>query len=218
MSIQGSVAFATAFASRKPKVGSLAKFQGHQGRSSRITELLLATRLWDRRTDSLADLSDSELAAAELLGPLSQDSNLLLIDGQLDRLDPWVFRSVMAVLGEKMNQGTAVVAVTNRPDVIKELGTLVVLSDYAIKFAGSVVDLLRHGPNHEVTVKTKNQPGVRALVEPFRVSVQPCEDGIRFFAPEGQDLVAHLLREGYGDIEFITLKQPTIEEALSRLI
>jgi ABC-type lipoprotein export system ATPase subunit len=192
--------------SRRGRVQSICRAEGLGG------EALSATKLWEQRPTVVADLSPSQLSAAELLPALSSDADLILIDGLLDNLDPWTLSSVLALLRERPQ--TTVVVATHRTDILSRFDVLVVLKDKQVRFAGSPADLLRHGLRHELTITSENQRGVRAIAAPFEVSVRSEGDQTFFSATEGQELAARLLLEGYGDVELVVSRPPTIEEAL----
>jgi ABC-type multidrug transport system ATPase subunit len=186
--------------------------------AAKATDILVATRLWDVRHSAVADLTPSQTAACELIEPLASGADLIVIDGQLDRLDPWTLRVVLDYLGTLRGHGAAFVIATNRPDLIGAFDAVVVLKDLAVRFAGTVDDLVRSGPPHTLNVATENRPGVQALVAPFEVSVRETQDGVRLEAAEGQSLAARLLLEGYGDVKFVVIRPPTVEEALLSLM
>jgi ABC-type multidrug transport system ATPase subunit len=219
--IDGTVAFASSAGSnRRQKPQALIPRGGQGGgASAKATEVLGATGLWDVRARSLAELSPSQLAACALLEPLSSGADVLLLDGDLDRIDPWALRGVLDLLDQRLAEGAALVATTHRPDLAARFDTLVVLADRQVRFAGTPDELVRQGPPYRMTVKCLEQPGVRALVEPFEVSVIVTEDGaIELTAKEGQHLAQRLLLEGYGNVETVLLRPPTLEEALLRLL
>ena len=207
-----------------PPVGRRTKVQnlGRQGaapdRLSQAMELLLAFRLHDLRKESFSDLSPSEQASAELLEAISSSPTILAIDGQLDRLDPWALRGAMEQLRRITGDGTSLVITTHRPDIAAIADIIVVLNHGRLRFAGSREDLLRQGPPHQLTVQTNDNPGVRALVSPFLVDVEDSNGTLTMRAAEGQELAARLLLEGYGDVNFVVSRPPTIEEALLRLL
>jgi len=200
---------------RRAKIQSLAR----KGSTSvqRATEVLSATRLWECRSLSVNELSPSQEAAADLLEPLLSEDDLVCIDGQLDVLDPWALRGVLDLMRRQMTGGRTFAVVTNRTDLISEFEALIVLRDSQVRFAGSVADLLRSGPPHEIEVATENQAAVRALISPFEVRVSPTETGLRLEAPEGQEIASRLLLEGYGDVKYVVVRRPTIDEALRAL-
>jgi ABC-type multidrug transport system ATPase subunit len=158
------------------------------------------------------------LAACELVEPLSGDAEIVFVDGQLDALDPWTIRSALDLMRGQMAEGRTFIVATHRPDLMQELDNLILVSDLNVRFAGSIEDLLRSGPPHTIDVATENDAGVRALVAPFQVSVRPHPDGMRLEAPEGQEIAARLLLDGYGDVKFVVMRPPTIEEALRSLV
>ncbi len=204
--------------SRRQRVQALAKKGGAiAGNASKAAEILLATQLWDVRHSLIADLTPGQSAACDLIEPLSSATDLVFIDGQLDRLDPWALKSTLQHISQMRAAGVAFVITTNRPDLIAAFDALIVLKNNHVRFAGTVDDLLRMGPPHTLSVATENRPGVQALVAPFEVTVQESAEGVRLSAAEGQALAARLLLEGYGDVKFVVLRPPTVEEALLSL-
>ena len=204
--------------SRRQRVQTLAKKSGPTGANpSKAVEVLIATRLWDVRQSLIGDLTPGQVAACELIEPLSGGAGLVFIDGQLDRLDPWVLQSTLQLISQLRSEGIAFVVSTNRADLIASFDALIALKSNQVRFAGTVGDLLRIGPPHRLQVKTENRPGVQALISPFEVSVEETSDGVRIEAAEGQSLAARLLLEGYGDVQFIVVRPPTVSEALLSL-
>jgi len=216
--IHGSIGVASGDGvSRRTKVQSCLPRNDITPKGLRVTDLLYKLRLGEARYKPIGELSPGQFAAYELLAPLISDANLILIDGQLDHLDPWVLKEVLGVLRILQAQGTSFVAATNRPDLVAQFDAVIVLKDKQVRFAGSIEDLRRLGPPHSVHVATENQQGVRALVAPFQVSVEQTPEGLRFEATEGQQLTARLLLEGYGDVQYVISRPSTLEEALLSL-
>lgn len=201
---------------RRAKVQSLAR-RSTADSAQRATEVLTATNLWDVRHLSVGELSPGQVAALEIVEPLVSEAEVAFFDGQLDLLDPWTLARTLEQIAEQAKAGRTFVVATNRPDVVSRFEALVVLREETVRFAGLVQDLLRSGPPHVIEVSTENAPGVRALVAPFEVRVQSEPNGLRLEAPEGQELAARLLLEGYGDVKFLTVRPPTIDEALRSL-
>ncbi len=186
--------------------------------ASIATEALIATRLWDQRNQLVAQLSPAQVAACELLGPLTSGASLLVLDGQLDRLDPWTLQGVIGYLRKLQAQGVALIAATNRASLASEFDAILVLADRQVRYAGPPEDLLRNSTPHVLTVSAEDQPGVKALVGPFSVSMRVEGKSVRLEAAEGQDLAARLLLEGYGNVRCVVHRPPTLEEALLALI
>jgi ABC-type multidrug transport system ATPase subunit len=217
--IHGSLAIASAEGvSRRAKVQALIPRSDLTPRGLRVADLLYKMRLGEARFKQIGDLSPGQFAAYELLGPLIGDANLILIDGQLDHLDPWALHDAMAIIRSLQSKGVAIVAATNRPDLVAQFDAAIVLKDKQVRFAGSIEDLKRLGPPHSIQVATARQEGVRALVAPFQVHVSQTDEGLKFETPEGQQLAARLLLEGYGDVQYVISRPPTLEETLLSLI
>jgi ABC-type multidrug transport system ATPase subunit len=202
---------------RRAKVQSIIPRGDLTPKGLRINDLLYTMRLGEARFRPIAELSPGQYAACELLGPLLSDAGIILIDGQLDVLDPWTLNDVLKLMRKLQAMGTTFVVTTNRADLLANFDAVIVLKENQVRFAGSVDDLKRLGPPQTVQVSTERQQGVRALVAPFQVSVEKTEDGFRFSTPEGQELAAKLLLEGYGDVLFVVTRPSSLEDALLSL-
>jgi len=216
--IHGTLAIASADGvSRRTKVQALIPRGDMTPRGLRVADLLYKMRLGEARYKPIGDLSPGQFAAYELLGPLVSDASLILIDGQLDHLDPWALSDAMEIIRGLRGKGVSFVAATNRPDLIAQFDAVIVLKDKQVRFAGSIEELKRLGPPHTIQVTTAHQEGVRALVSPFQVNVTQTPDGIRYETAEGQQLAARMLLEGYGDVQFVISRPSTLEEVLLAL-
>ena len=198
--------------SKRTRVQSIAQ---EDADSDRATEALLATGLWDRRQAQAGELSRSEIAAAQLLPLLAQDHSLGVLDGHLDLLDPWARHRVWQLMRQRSN--ACFVAVTALPELLYNFDAIVVLKQGMVRFAGSPEELLRQTVSHQVTLETMESKGVRALVEPFKVSIESDGSSHTLKAAEGQELAARLLLEGYGDVRFVVSRPPSMAEALEYL-
>lgn len=213
VSLNGETALGGEDLSRRQKVSAVARATGHPSALDRLATFGLS----EVRNEAVGDLSPGHRAAAEMLGPLLSRSEIVGLDGSLDRLDPWALASAREMLRGLKARGRSLIVVTDRPDIAAECDSIVVLRERRVRFAGSPEALRRLGPPHELTVTTERQAGVRALVAPFEVSIAEVPEGLRMEARDGQELAARLLREGYGDIRFIVDRAPSLEEGLSTL-
>lgn len=181
-------------------------------------EALTALGLWDVRKQNLSELSSGQALACELAGPLSSSADILLIDGQLDGLDPWAYRDAMTLLQKRVGRGAILVVATNRPEWAALTDQVVVLKGLRVVFAGTYEDLERQGAPSELELETKGQEGVRALTEPFEVQVAQANGKTVLRASEGQELAAKLLLEGYGDVKAVVVRQPGPRELVEGLL
>jgi ABC-type multidrug transport system ATPase subunit len=191
---------------------------GRGALSDSAAQALVATNLWELRNKPIPHLTDTYRNLAELLPTIAGEDQICLLDGQLDVLDPYTLQQVWTMLEQRLRIGTTIVVVTSRPDIIAKSNWLFVLKEHQMQFAGSPEDLLQRNTPSEIEVITRRQEGVRALVEPFHVTITETENGLLMQASEGQALAAKLLLEGYGDVQMVLLKQPTLEEAIQSLL
>ncbi len=215
--VSGSISVAAMPSGRRLKPQSIAQVDKGAARAAHASEALSATGLWEERQTSVADLSPSQRAACELLAPLASMADLLIIDGQLDLLDPWALADVLSLLRRRMDDGAAVVVATNRLDLLPEFDWVLLLKARQIRYAGRVKDLDNHAPE-TVVVETANQAAVKALGKPFEVSARETEGGLVLTAPTGQELAAKLLMEGYGDVKSVLVRRTPPSETLMRLL
>ena len=180
--------------------------------SSRASAVLIATHLSDAHSLTISELASGQAAAAELIEPLASLPAIVLIDGQLDLLDPWALKDVLAFM--RLQENVAFIVSTNRPDVMARADFLVVLRRNTVRFAGTTAELIRAAGKQDFSVTTENALGVRAICEPFEVSITQIDSGLQLQARDGQDLAAALLLEGYGDIKLLVSRHSTIEEAM----
>lgn len=202
---------------RKSTAQTLARKAVGKRKIAHAAEALTIAKLFDYRERPLHDLTSTQRAACELLPCLCSEGSLMLIDGQLDRLDPWTLTSVSHHLKKKLTAGAALVVVTNRAELLHQFDYIVVLHQRRMVYAGTLAGLYAKGPKSDVRIRTEAQAGVRPLVDAFRVQVSESKDGLRFQADEGQNVAAQLLLEGYGDVDYVVVKPPTLEECLLSL-
>jgi ABC-type multidrug transport system ATPase subunit len=197
---------------------ALAKRHAPAGQAQSITDALSSTGLWDSRAKPVTDLSPTQLAACELVPVFASRPDVIVIDGLLERLDAWTRDSVLDGFRRELQRGAVVVAATNDLDLIAEFDVALVMVANRVAFAGPLDALLREATESELTVETTNQEGVRALVAPFEISIQSTPGGLRMQATEGQAIAAKLLMEGYGDVKLVTLRPPTLADAVRAVV
>lgn len=204
--------------SRRATPQALAKRYAPSGQAQTITDALTSTGLWELRATPVTELSPTQLAACELIPIFAVHSDVIVIDGHLERLDAWTRESVVEGLRRELQRGAAVVVATNDLNLIAEFDAALVMVANRVAFAGTLDQLLLEADAAEVTVETNRQEGVRALVAPFEVSIQATADGLAMQAKEGQAIAAKLLMEGYGDVRLVTLRNPSFADAVRAIV
>lgn len=199
---------------RRSTPESIARKAADRGGATRAAEALGAARLWEARRTALASLTPGQEAAAELLVPLASPAKLLVIDGEIERLDPWTKISVLDLLWRRASEGAAIILATSLPDLAARSDLLVAWKQGSPVFAGAWSEAVRRVGWTEFEVETKDDPAVRALCDPFEVRVEKAEGGLKFLAKEGQAVAARMLLEGYGDVKLVVQRPPSAEEVL----
>jgi ABC-type multidrug transport system ATPase subunit len=212
----GTVVEAKSSGGRRLRPQAIAQRRTGADRAGLAGEALTATALWDVRQTSVDRLSPGQQTACELLEPLTAKPQLIVIDGHLDRLDPWTLHGVLTLLRKRMREGISLLVATNRPDIAQDFDHLLVLRALDRRILGAPADLLHKTPS-EILVESLRSEAARAIAEPLSLSMRRTADGLRIHAEEGQELSAKLLVEGYGDVKATFLKAPSFEEALLRI-
>lgn len=203
---------------RRDKPSSIAKRFQEQHERTRIADVLSTLNLWEDRNKAISNLGASQQVAARFIQPLIDPPDLLAVDSDFDLLDPWARDRLWQLLQTRRAEGMTLVYTTNVPEVAELADLVIVLREQQVVFSDSPQALARSLSKSTITVATNDRPGALALATPFEVTVTETPEGVRFETAEGQQLAAKLLSEGYGDVRYVVLRQPTFREALSRLI
>jgi ABC-type multidrug transport system ATPase subunit len=200
--------------SRRATPETIAKRASGRSGASSAAEALTSVGLWEHRRASVSTLAPGQLAACELLQVLASPAPLLLIDGQLERLDPWARSGCAQLLSEKKLRGTSVVVVTNDASVAARSDLLLIWKSLQPAFVGSLAELERGVGWTKVEIETLNNAAARALVDPFEIRARQDGDELTLEAKDGQALAASLLLEGYGDVKAVVERLPTPDELI----
>jgi len=203
--------------SRRVKVHNIAFSRGAERieqSAERVEQALDALSLWYLRKSSLAELSPGQLHAASLLNALAGQHHVVVFDQHLDSLDLVSRSRSLDLIKKRAEAGGTMVIATNLSEIAERCDLLILLNKQEINFAGTPEELLYQSEPSTLTVSTENASAVRALTEGFEISAIESNGEIRFEASEGQALAARLLCEGYGDVKFVVLRQPTLQDVL----
>ncbi len=201
-------------AGRRQTPQSVAKSASDRGDSALMVQVLTSLGLWDVRQEPLSKLTSSQTVAVEILPCLLADADLILIDGHLDVLDPWVLEPVLEAIFSLASRGAAFLIATNQPSLAQRLGSLIVWRDSEARFAGTAQDLVRAARPVELLIETSDASTVATMVEPFAIEVRPTEGGLIVTAADGQELAARLLTLGYGSVRAVVVRETSFAEAL----
>ncbi len=197
--------------SGRKTVQQLAKSAGPDG----ATKILTALRLWDVRRDAISSLTSHQKRAAALVSALAENFELILMEETLDLLDPWALPGALELIQE---HSAAKIALTQRPDILETCQRIVALNERGLRFDGAPSDLLRIIRPAVVEVETSEPGAVAAMVEPLQLRVNASPGRLEIQTTEGQKLAAELCLRGYPLIRAMTVRTPTLSEALQALI
>ncbi len=185
-----------------------------RGELDRAAEVLTALGLWEVRQTPIAKLSPGQKHASSLLECLAPLGHLMLIDAELDLLDPWSMESARKLVQSNLEKGGSLIHVTNRVSLAADATTLVVLSNGEPRFAGTPKELIRRYGPVELVVEGDDLSTVKAIAAPFCVTAKLEAGRLILASEQGQALAAKLLTQGYGLVKTVAVREPTLEEAL----
>ena len=204
--------------SRRDTPSSIAReIIGRTG-AQRVTDALTTLNLWEVRQKACNSLSPTQQQALAFLPVLLKSPSLVATDSGLDSLDLLTLEGLWSAMSLLRRQGTILAYTTQRPDLGERADIVLVIKDEQVVFSGTPEALKRTAAETEIEVFTDDKPGVRALSDPFEVSIEEFELGLKMRAREGQALAARLLLEGYGDVKYIIQRPPSFAEALAVLM
>lgn len=192
----------------------VAKSSANKNSQRRIADALAALGLWDVKGIALGKLTQGMIVASDLLPVLLSDADLVLIDGHLDLLDPWALDGAFEEIFRLASEGTAFLVTTNRPELAERLGNIIVLQQGQVKYAGPVENLVRSVEPTEIVVEADDLSTVATMVEPFTMNVRVSGRRLVFQSEDGKEVAARLLLSGYGLVQSVVIKEPSLEEAL----
>ncbi|MBS1704640.1 MAG: ATP-binding cassette domain-containing protein [Armatimonadetes bacterium] len=186
-------------------------------RKEQIAEALSLTGLWDCRRTVVGNLPSGHAAAVEMLPVLLSASPIKGLDLQLDRVDPWHLPRIMEQMKSLCESGQTFLAVTNRPELGLLCDHLIVLAGHRVAFAGTVDDLLDSVGPQELHIETSDNAFVSNIVKPFVLEIDETPYGLKITTHMGQELSARLITEGYGKVEAIHHRKPSLQDAITSI-
>ncbi len=197
--------------SGRATVQSLVKPAGPDG----ATRILTLLNLWEVRRSTVSSLGLRQRRAVALLPVLANSFALIAAEEALDDLDPWTLPGALEGLAE---HAATKLIMSSRPDVLERCDRILVLHDRGLRFDGAPADLLRIIRPATVEIETDNPGAVAAFIEPLELRVESAPGLLRVHTAEGQKLAADLCLQGYPYVKAISVRTPTLSEALLALI
>ena len=196
----------------------VAKSAAKKADAERLVGALGALGLTEVRDRPVSQLTTGQTVACNLLPCFVQDSELVVIDGHLDVLDPWLLGRVLDLIEDDVENGRSFLVSTNQAAIAVRLGHLVVLSQGEPVFAGTARELIERSRPAELVVECDDGSTARGIAEPFCLSVKSGPGHLELTTHSGQGLAARLLTHGYGNVKSVIVREPTLAEALALLV
>lgn len=196
---------------------SVARSYSGKEDSALVVQALTALGLWEVKEEAMSRLTPSQLIATELLPCFVSDSDVALIDGHLDILDPWILESAMELIQTRASNGASFLIATNHASIAERLGNLIVWRNSEARFAGAASELIKNSQPVELLIESDDPSTTETMVAPFAMEVRKAVGGLVVTAPDGQALAAKLLTQGYGSVKAVVIREISLAEAILAL-
>ncbi len=187
-------------------------------RAQLATDVLSNLGLWDARQKLISELAPAQIAACDLVETFMGASGLIVLDENLDRLDPWIRAQAMQLVRDRCGHGSVAIVATNCLDLVSQFDFVVALKASRPAYAGSVSKLASERSQRSLTIESERTVGVRSLVDSLLVEVARTESGYKLTPGPGQEHAARLLRDGYGDVKFVVSDDRSLAEIILGLL
>ncbi len=107
---------------------------------------------------------------------------------------------------------------THSPFIAERCDEIRVVRGQQILFQGNPGELARQAAPSTVTAYARNTTTLQSMAAPFRVEAKLTRTTAEFTTPQGQELAATLLKQGYGEIERIIVQEPELIDGLRAVL
>lgn len=188
-------------------------------RQARLAEALDALGLVDVRDRTVGELCGSEQVALEIACALVHRPRLLLLDDVRTRLDEARQERLEAYLSDRRwDGGLVVVEATRDAGLAAAAGRVVLLGRGGPLATGAPQDLLASVGAQVVTIECEQPRALqRTLTGIYDVQVLERAGQLRFSAPDGIAVAAHVFRHPAGGMRVVHVREPDLWDVVSRL-
>ncbi len=185
----------------------------HASSWARAVYLLELLGLGEQVDTPIAELSDGARAMLQVGAALAQRANLYLLDDPFDKADFERRQRLWMELEERSRFGAAILFATRDPAIARHADRVLMLHQGRLIAFDTPDQLVRDLQATRLEIETTDlQPVLDVLGEvEFRVVEQG--DGYRLSLFADDTLALRLLREGYGAVRAVYLREPTLADA-----
>lgn len=189
----------------------VAKVSGQSHTSMAVNQALVLAGMDHQRRDLARERPGPRLELAQLL---AVSADLVLAPYCFDQCSPWEIDPVFDSLrGQK-----AAVYATNRLDLVELADRVIVLHESQLAFWGTLDQLRRAVLPPTYKLLANDASTAQAIATSFEIELQQTDDGWIFRAPCGQEIAAKLLTQGYGAVQAVIEKLPSLKQVLQAVI
>jgi len=172
-------------------------------------------KLWDLRNEPASNLSTTQRQLMALLPGLCASEGFVLIDQGLDGLALW---NLEPVLNQLLNgDERAVTVVTSRCEIAERFEKIAVLTPRGLAYFGSPSDLIQQTKPIIVEVEASNSKAVQHMAQALNIRTSTEGQTTTFKIDGGQEKAVRLALQGYSYIKSMSIKKPSLKEALEEL-
>jgi ABC-2 type transport system ATP-binding protein len=189
-----------------------------RGRVSRMAMFCELLGLSEVRGKRVRQLSDGMKAAAEIARALIPRTEVVVIDGLLERLDRPVRRRLWEYLLSRRRHGETFIIATASADEAELCDRLAVLSKGRLMSVGTPSELVSGVKNEIVVVESIRNPVLKSkLKDRFGAAVTERNGSIEFRSRDASADVARILTEMPSDVGCLSVREPTLDDLLDRI-
>ncbi len=189
-----------------------------KGRLGRISMLLQLLGLAEVRNRQICTLPDGLKAAAEVARALAANSEIVAIDGLMERLDYPVKKRLWGYILARCKQGATFIIATASGEEASFCEELAVLSDGRLAFSGTPDQFRSLAENDVVVVESLNSPLVKTeLMERFGAIVTDRDGRLEYRSSDADSDIAKILSHLRSNVSCVYLDPASLEDALDRV-
>lgn len=188
-------------------------------RPPRLAEALHAACLFDRADFPIRDLNHSALISLHIAAAIAHRPEIVVIDDLLRLLPADQQAGWWSYLDQRRQLDGATVIHATRDSAEAESAERVLLLDRgrALAFEKPAI-LIANCPGDEIVIETSDSESIQRTLRGIpQVQAISTRDGIRFFAPDGAAIAAHLFRHPDAGMRSVFVRPATLWDCIGQL-
>ncbi len=180
---------------------------------ARAVYLVELLGLGEQLDTPIADLSSGERAMLQVSGALAQRAALYLLDDPFDKADFERARHLWMELEDRCRFGAAVLFSTRDPSIARHADRVLMLHRGHMIAFDTPDNLLRGLNATRLEIETLDPQLILDMVGAVELRIVEQPDGYRLTLSADDTLALRLLQEGYGTVQGVYIREPTLADA-----